>query len=94
MAVTVTSFLDKHPEFKTIKDDQLIQTFISDAEAEVLVADFIAESGMADEYVRYLAADKLAKSPYAKSARLVNEKGRTTYQDSHESIWLRALTGL
>lgn len=77
MSVTAASFKARFPEF-TNADDDLVDEVLTRASA--LCPESVWED-LADQGTELRAAIDLAKSPYARSADLVNKDGSTVYDD-------------
>ena len=79
MAVTVSSFLARYPEFEEIKckHRELVEAVLAEASRQISVDN--AGSG-ADDAILALAAQKLARSACGRDAGLVDKKtGATAY---------------
>ena len=86
MAVTLTTFRARYPEFDPSTPDAaldaLIQACINDAEEMV---DRSLYGTKADMAVKAYAAHLVATNPLGEYARLVSDDGRTTYLTHYES---------
>lgn len=82
MAVTVASFAVSRPEFANTaaSDPDYVQAMIDEASLEV---DAEVWGDKADAGIMWLAAHKLALSPYGNNAELVAKDGKTTTYKTH-----------
>jgi hypothetical protein len=74
VSLTSDAFLEKHPEFAT--GGSLIQSAIDDAKLRLNAQ---AWGNKYDLAVEMLAAHTLACSPFARTLRLVDDKGETEF---------------
>lgn len=89
MAVTVESFIESFPEFKTAKIET-IKAKLADA---VLQVDAAVYGTKADLGVKYTAAHLLALSPFGRQAKLVSKNGTTTYQMHRDDLIAQVSSG-
>ena len=82
MAVTVESFLNGFPEFRSAGTD-LIQEKINDAVNEIYTPYW---GTSADLGVKLLTAHGLATSPFGQNAKLSADDGSSIYQRRHEEL--------
>lgn len=96
MAIDEAAFRVLHPEFVSIPTpSDLIDGFLADALTELdNTGLFDDDASLKDQAQHNLAAHLLATSPFGKSVRMVSDKGRTTYLDTYERLWLHALAGV
>jgi hypothetical protein len=87
--MTVAVFVVQFPEFGSVDEDQL-QLHLDAAELEI-DRDVWLEKG--DQGQAYLAAHKLALSPFGNNARLVAEDGSTTYSIHYEKLQRQVSSG-
>jgi len=82
MAVTLSAFRDMHPEFQNVPD-ALCQACLDEALASLNATRW---GTMIDIGQRYLAAHRIALSPYGQGTRLVTSKETTTYGTHYEDL--------
>lgn len=93
--VTLSAFVVKFPEFAGAEDPQ-VQAFLDEAELEI-DREVWLEKG--DTGQGYLAAHKLALSPYGNAARMILTKpedtphGNTTYGVHYDSLVMQVSSG-
>lgn len=75
MAVTPQSFIAARPEFAKTQLS-VIQAMLDEATTEL---DPTVWNALLDQGVSYLAAHKLALSPFGQNARMIAKDGTTTY---------------
>lgn len=92
MAVTVSSFLERFPEFDDVNTDYptLVQIVIDEAELQVS-ADVWGDK--ADLGVLYLTAHLLACSPFGEPARLSTDNTMTIYMKSFSMFKKQVTSG-
>lgn len=89
MTMTVSQFLVVQPEFAGV-DTTLLQ---AELDAAALEIDVIVWGPKADQGQRYLAAHKLALSPFGQGVRLVAKDGTTTYWTHYERLRKQVSSG-
>jgi hypothetical protein len=82
MTVTLASFRVHFPEFEGASDS-LVQAKLDEA---ALALDERVFGARFDEAVRYLAAHRLALSPFGQTARMVAKDGSTTYGETYAGV--------
>jgi len=82
VAVTALSVKMKHPEFDNVADATVV-LYITQAEN---CHDSTVWGDLYDDGVEYKTCDLLARSPYARNLRLVNEGDTTIYQYEWERM--------
>lgn len=80
--MTVTDFLTQFPEFRNT-DLDLVQAMLN---AALLEIDASVWRAKADQGQGYLAAHKLALSPFGQNARMVAKDGTTTYMVHYDAL--------
>ena len=92
MAVTVSSFLERFPEFTNVNADYptLIQIVIDEAALQVSATVWGAKRDLG---IKYLTAHLLACSPFGEPARLSPGNGETTYLKQFEMLKKQAASG-
>jgi hypothetical protein len=88
--VDLPGFRARFPEFRTA-DDTLVSACLAAAAGETDSGEFGAAY---DEAHGLLAAHKLAISPFGQAARMVSDKGQTTYMAEREAVTSRVITPL
>lgn len=78
----LATFRIQFPEFQFV-DDSLVQAMLT---AAALSVDVDVWGTKAGQGVGYLAAHKLALSPYGQAARLVAKDGSTTYETHYTDL--------
>lgn len=90
MAVSRSRFVQQFPEFANT-DAALVQTMLDAAELEI---DRTVWNEKGDQGQMYLAAHKLALSPFGNSAQLVAEGSTvTTYLDHYDRLVRQVSSG-
>ena len=89
MAVTRASFIVMFPEF-TNSNTALVEAHLASAALEV---DTEVWGDKADTGIMYLAAHRLALSPYGNSAEMVSKGGVTSYQVHYEKLQRQVSSG-
>lgn len=89
MAVTVESFRESFPEFRSASLE-LIKAKIDEAALQV---DAVVWEGKTDLGVKYTAAHLLALSPFGRQAKLVSKDGTTTYQTHRDDLISQVTSG-
>jgi hypothetical protein len=88
--MNLATFRVQYPEFKSALDP-FVQAFLDAAAREINPT----ELGEAyDNAHGLLTAHKLAISPFGKQARMVNEDGRTTYENEYDAVLRRSVLAL
>lgn len=87
--MTTVQFLTQFPEFKTA-DLSLIQAMLDAALLEIDVSIWRTK---ADQGQAYLAAHKLALSPFGQNVRLVAKDGSTTYYTHYQALRSQVASG-
>lgn len=87
--MTAEKFLTQFPEFKGVELD-LVQAHLDAAALEI---DVDIWGLKADQGQAYLAAHKMALSPYGQNARLSTDDGRTTYFTHYKALRLQVTSG-
>lgn len=86
----LAAFRTRYPEFETA-GDSFLQAVLDEAETELNSAEigdaFNAAHGL-------LAAHKVAISPYGVAARMLNEEGKSTYENEFSAVMGRAIPGI
>lgn len=86
----IAAFRVRFPEFRTA-DDSFVQAVLDAAAKEL----HPTELGYAyNEAHGLVTAHKLALSPFGQSARMVNEKGETTYAKLFDDLIGRSVAGV
>lgn len=86
----ITTFQNDYPEFRTA-GVPLMQSWLDRAATELNAVAF----GVAyDEAHGLLAAHKGAISPFGRAARMLNDKGSSTYEAEFVKVCSRAITPL
>ena len=88
--MNIAAFRIRFPEFETAPDS-LVQMCLDVAAGETDAAAF---STAYDEAHGLLACHKLAISPYGQNARMVSDKGETTYGRERAAVETRMVTPL
>lgn len=89
MAVTVAAFVVQFPEFRNASTD-LLQAHLDAAELEI---DREVWETKGDQGQMYLAAHKLALSPFGNNAKLVPAGGITTYEIHYDRLVRQVSSG-
>ncbi|KKN75983.1 hypothetical protein LCGC14_0375400 [marine sediment metagenome] len=89
MAVTVETFIESFPEFRSASVD-VIKAKLAEA---VLQVDAKVWEGKTDLGVKYTAAHLLALSPFGRQAKLVSKDGSTTYEQHRDDLMLQVSSG-
>lgn len=87
--MTYNQFIVQFPEFATA-DANLIQAHLDAALLEIDAAVWRAK---ADQGQAYLAAHKLALSPFGQGTRLQTKDGSTTYWQHYKELRLQVSSG-
>ena len=92
ITVTVSSFLERFPEFTAVNEDfpTLIQLVIDEAILQVSLAVW---GDKADLGVLYLTAHLLAISPYGEPSRLAPGTGDTIYLHTFKTLQKEVTSG-
>jgi len=88
--VTLAQFRARFPEFSTAANT-LVSAVLDEAACE------LDETDLGDAYDAahgLLTAHKLATSPFGQAARMLNEKGESTYEKSLDGTIRRTITAL
>ena len=89
MAVTVESFRDRFPEFKTASIEST-KAALADARLQVDAAVYGKKTDLG---VKYTAAHLLALSPFGRQAKMVTKLGTTTYQTHRDDLIAQVASG-
>lgn len=87
--MNVSDFITQFPEFRTV-DLNLVKAMLDAALLEIDVAVWRAK---ADQGQAYLAAHRLAMSPFGQNARLSAKDGNTTYYTHYKEIRSQVASG-
>jgi hypothetical protein len=87
--LTLTQFLTQFPEFAST-DLAMVQAILT---AALLEIDASVWGPKADQGQAYLAAHKLALSPFGQQARMVAKDGSTTYEKHYKSLMGQVASG-
>lgn len=88
--MNLAAFQARFPEFRTA-DPAMVQVVLDEAATELNAAEIGAAFDAAHGQ---LAAHKLAISPFGRAARMLNEKGESTYQAHFADIMARAIVAI
>lgn len=80
--MNIATFLQQFPEFQAA-DAELVQAMLNAAQLEI---DTSVWGPKADQGQGYLAAHKLALSPFGQNVRLVAKDGSTTYEKHYKEL--------
>jgi hypothetical protein len=87
--MNLAQFLTQFPEFKAA-DADLVISMLTAAQLEIDPAVWRAKS---DQGQGFLAAHKLALSPFGQNTRLVAKDGSTTYEKHFEKLRAQVASG-
>lgn len=87
--MTVGMFVVQFPEFEGV-DTDLLQVHLDAAELEIDRSVWLLKG---DQGQGYLAAHKLALSPFGNNAKLVAKDGSTTYQVHYDRLVRQVSSG-
>lgn len=86
----LSAFKTRFAEFRTA-DDTFVQAVLDEAATELNAGEI---GGPYDAAHGLLAAHKLAISPFGRAARMLNDKGESTYQGEFSAVMSRAITAI
>lgn len=86
----LAAFRTRFGEFETATDPQ-VQAVLDAAASELNATEIGAPY---DEAHGLLAAHKLAISPYGRAARMLNDDGKSTYEEEFSKVMARAVPSL
>ena len=89
MAASLSTFRVRFPEFDAVQDP-LVQAALDEADLSI---DRDEWKTKADAGQMYLAAHKLALSPYGQQARLVAKDGSSTYEAHYKGLMMSVAIG-
>lgn len=89
MAINYATFIAGFPEFVKAPTT-LVQYHLARATAEVS-EDYFGD--LREDAVFYLAAHRMALSPYGQAAKLAPEKGATTYEKHFQELLRKSASG-
>jgi hypothetical protein len=80
--MNLADFRTRFPEFD-LASDTYVQAYLTDA---LLELDAVVWGALLDLGQAYLAAHRMASSPWGQSAKLISEDGSTTYWKNYENL--------
>jgi hypothetical protein len=86
MAVTAADFLEVFPEFATASAS-LVQGVL---DREAAAAEGVEDTPTQDDLIMYSAADRLARSPFARDLKLMQSNHDTVYSAMRRKLLTRA----